>query len=429
MSGADNSFSTAASLSTISTTLSSASSSNSSTFKPTSLISNTFTLNPRQVTFHDNVMMIAQFYEEHRHYSVPISNKKLYQWSKNMKYIIRCKKEGTVPSRRLTDSQYKILKDIKFVEYTVGLDKDRKQGAMTKAYRNILASIDSFKNQNGHTDLLRPDAKFIKTVKRSDGSISNTNGIISLQKAFKTLKNGKLGKERKSLLKEKGIDLDVNSTGGSDLRAEDSGIIASPRGNENIADVSTIESSVVQLESVQVPVMSEGSGLLEQQEAENEKGSRLHANVSVAINHEDERASFFEISNVGVSSKGQVLEDEDEAEIVNTSEDISLVDETGKKKNAQEINNDENMDEIGKNSKTNDNTANKMLVESEGMENGEELDKENKSLPTKTKTIDLKKKKESKRPKRRTALASKNKKSVKAVGHVSLRRSTRQRKK
>ena len=70
-----------------------------------------------------------------------------------------------------------------------------------------------------------------------------------------------------------------------------------------------------------------------------------------------------------------------------------------------------------------------MLVESEGMENGEELDKENKSLPTKTKTIDLKKKKESKRPKRRTALASKNKKSVKAVGHVSLRRSTRQRKK
>ena len=185
------------------------SSSNPPPFKPTSLIPNAPTLAAMQVNFRNNVMHLAQFYEEHQHYTVPKSEKKLFQFCKNMKTAIRKRREGTVDTdRRLTESQYKILRDIRFVDFISFLDKNKKQPPLTKAYRNILANIGSFQEQNGHRNIMHPGAKLIKTVKHSDGTTRDTDIIKSLRDALKILKEGKLGKDRKQTLKKKGVDLD-----------------------------------------------------------------------------------------------------------------------------------------------------------------------------------------------------------------------------
>ena len=54
-------------------------------FKPTALIPNSATLIPKEVKFRNNVFCLAQFYEEHNHYSVKKSDKSLYHFVKNMK--------------------------------------------------------------------------------------------------------------------------------------------------------------------------------------------------------------------------------------------------------------------------------------------------------------------------------------------------------
>ena len=137
-------------------------------FKPTALIPNSVTLIPKEAKFRNNVFRLAQFYEEHNHYSVTKSDKTLYHFVKNMKSIIRSKREGVSTDRRITDVQFRLLRDIRFVEYTTKLEKSKKQHPLTKAFRNVLASVDGFREQNGHTDLLHPDAKYVTTIKHCD---------------------------------------------------------------------------------------------------------------------------------------------------------------------------------------------------------------------------------------------------------------------
>ena len=214
------------------------------------------TLTQLEVTFHRNVVALAEFYEEHRHYSVPRSHKKLFSFCKNTKAAIRSRKEGLKTYRRLAESQYKILRDIKFV---VHLDKEKKQKPTPKAFRNIITNIDSFREQNGHTDILHPTAKFITTVTKSDGSFESTNTITSLQFAFKMLKNSQVGKGRKEKLKGKGLDLDAITNDRSEQMTEGSREFSST--NDNCSEVPTnIEDSVAQVEPTQLPVMNEGRG-------------------------------------------------------------------------------------------------------------------------------------------------------------------------
>ena len=87
-------------------------------FKPTSLIPHLATTTAKQVAFRDNVTNLAKFYELNEHYTVPKSEKRLFLFCKNMKSAIRARKEGITAHRRLTEKQYRILKDIKFVEHT-----------------------------------------------------------------------------------------------------------------------------------------------------------------------------------------------------------------------------------------------------------------------------------------------------------------------
>ena len=193
----------------------------SAQFRPSSFIPKTVvTLNAKQVAFYDNVTNLAEFYEKHRHYTVPRSEKKLFQFCKNMKSAIRSRKElGSISSRRISEAQWKILRDIKFVEFTLELDKLVKQKPLTKSFRNLIANIESFKEQNGHTNVLDPNATLIKAVKHSDGRIERTNIIGSLVNSIKELKNGKVGKDRKKKLREKGIDLDAIMVGSGEANS------------------------------------------------------------------------------------------------------------------------------------------------------------------------------------------------------------------
>ena len=233
---------TAATAATVATTSLLPVSSGSATFKPTSLIPAAVTLTIKHKNFRDNVISLAKFFEENQHYSVPKSQKKLFQFCKNMRTAIRNRKEGVSSHRRLVDAQYKILRDIKFVDHTVELDKGKKQRPLTKSFRNILLCIDDFKQQNGHLDILHPDANFIKKVKRKDGTFHDTNSIVALQNAFRLLKSSKLGKDRKMKLREKGIDLDIDS-------AETRSLVASNCEDEGLESLEAIESEEVVNES------------------------------------------------------------------------------------------------------------------------------------------------------------------------------------
>ena len=329
------------------------------------------------------------------------------------------------PVRRLTEAQYKILRDIRYVEFIVHLDKEKKQHPVTKAFRNIVANIDSFREQNGHTDILHPTAKFIKTVKHSDGTSERTNLIASLQFAVKTLKNGKVGKGRKEKLKGMGLDLDANTNDRSELMAEGGRAFSST--NDNCSEVSTnTEDSVAQVEPTQFPVMNEGrellgkggkmsvnnnkvgganevmpnmddnlfqlessplSGMSKESESLG-KGINVEGNFidgSVAVLRNNEGVDLFEIKRVAFSSAEHVLEneDEDEAEI-KESEDINEEDE--------EVSGIEQV---------------AFVSEENGLKG-----KENEKPPTDRKRVISKGRESSRKRKKLTPLASKNKQEV-----------------
>ena len=204
------------------------------------------TLTLKEVKFRDNVIHLAEFYEEHHHYSVPRSNKTLFQFCKNMKTIIRNRKEGVFCRRQMSDVQYKILRDIKFVEYTVKLEKSKKQHPITKAFRNLLVNVDDFKKQNGHTNFLHPDAKLNKKITHSDGSVEEKNLIGSLQGAFRMVRDGKLGIGRRMKLKEKGIDIDDNMMGGEQM--EDTEEFIDSLNDDNPGAVSNMEDEDLQVD-------------------------------------------------------------------------------------------------------------------------------------------------------------------------------------
>ena len=253
----DNSFSTIQTTGTNATAstpvLPNPSSSNSPTFKPTSLIPKVPTFAKGQVEFCNNVMSLAQFYEEHEHFSVPRSNKKLFQFCKNMKTAIRKRREGTIDSeRRLSESQYKILRDIRFVGYISYLDKNKRQPPITKAYRNILVNIDSFCEQNDHTNIMAPDAKLIKTSTSSNGTSKDTDITKSLRDALRLLKAGKVGRDRKQTLKKKGVDLDAIAISGSSEEREEDNEEREEDNEENVIgrddEVPNVEDGMVQVQ-------------------------------------------------------------------------------------------------------------------------------------------------------------------------------------
>ena len=287
----------AATTTTTTTTLAaSASLSSHQDFKPTSLIPTTRTLIARDVKFRMNAIRLAAFYEENQHYCVPLSEKKLFQFAKNMKAVIRSRREiGSAASRKITEAQYKVLKDILFVDYTVELDKSKKQQPVTRAFRNVVGNIDSFVAQNGHTNVLDPDAKMTKAVKRSDGTTHNISIIASLQNAYKTLQHGRLGKERKNKLKAKGINLDTTMIG--------SELMVDRDGNDPVA-------------------------------TNEDQGEVQVLNEDTVVNHEDERAESFEIRQVKFPNEGETMEGEEEITIdTNICETV-----TGRDKYFEDVN-------------------------------------------------------------------------------------------
>ena len=229
-------------------------------FKPTSLIPHLATTTAKQVVFRDNVTNLAKFYEENEHYTVPKSDKRLFYFCKNMKAAIRARRERITAQRQLTDQQYIILKDIKFVGHTAFLEKSQKQNPVTKAYRTLISNnIESFEEQNGHTDILCPDAKFIKKISCSDGAFEERNIIQTIQDAVRTLKNSKVGKERKMRLKSKGIDLDADMIGS--VPREDSEVTTGGWNEDSLVDVEArvIEDGIESVEE-EVEVMTSDEG-------------------------------------------------------------------------------------------------------------------------------------------------------------------------
>ena len=300
---------------------------NPATFKPTSLIPNMMTFTAKQVRFKQNVMELARFYEEHQHFTVPKSNHKLFQFCKNMKTAIRSRKEGT-SYRAMTEAQYKILRDIKFVDHTIYLDKTKKQNPTTKSFQNIIANINLFKEQNGHTDILHPGAKFVIQVKSRDGSVKDVDAIKPLQNSMKILRSSvKLGVERRMKLKEIGVDLHgelstSNAAGGYDTRTnETEDLLLTEAGivvDDSVLEQQDEETTANQ--EVRGGSLGEEGVVLENESQEDESLEDGDVEAGVHVNegcdggdvlvrrHVDEGIEFFEIGRIA-TDKRKELED------------------------------------------------------------------------------------------------------------------------
>ena len=140
--------------------------------------------------FADRLKELKEFREKFGHVQVPksCSNKKLYNWVKNLRSEESNFKEGRRKKHPLTDVQLGKLAEVGFL-FDVNIP------TLTRCFRFLLYNTPSFKDQNsGSVDFFQEGAKHDKY------------GIEIFQKAYKALQKGKIGKPRMKQLHKLGIE-------------------------------------------------------------------------------------------------------------------------------------------------------------------------------------------------------------------------------